>query len=138
MAVNFSIESMRALPKLPVVKPSTAQKDFYGPSEYGVLTGTDKQMLEKFSGLRFDFPPKSGQLYPPELFHISQARGEEYRSGGKFSDLNTLLGQVQRSSRLMSGKNAISDELMAFAADRSRNGGGSWKDHYNEINSSRK
>lgn len=126
MSERFSVESVRLRPAIPVVPPSGIEQDIYGPCEFGVLTREDKKALEEYSGYKFDFPPKSGQPFPPEMTHIAQARGAEYRDGVGFSPLSALLGQIQNTYRRMTGSEVISRELIAFVSDRSRTGGGSW------------
>lgn len=126
MSNDFSVESARFFPKLPVVKPSGVEREIYGPSEFGVLTREDKRMLEEYSGYEFDFPPGPGQPFPRELAYVAQARGREYREGAEFSELSSLLGQIQRTYRMMSGQNVISADFMAYVGDHTRAGGGSW------------
>ena len=119
MSSGSWITTVRTRPPIPVIPPSGEDKEIYGPCSFGVLTREDKRMLEEYSGLTFDFPPRSGQAVPAELCYVAQARGAEYRDGLRFSDLGSLLAQVQRTYRALSGEDVISADLLAYVGRHS-------------------
>ncbi len=111
MSANFSIPGLRNARDIPPTPPSGVRKAIY-EAEVGPLLDSDKQMLEEYSGLKFDWPPAPGQAYPGDATAIAHMRKMQREGGAR------LGGGLTFDNQFMPGNVAFSTDFLTWVARR--------------------
>ncbi|GAB97967.1 hypothetical protein KILIM_091_00020 [Kineosphaera limosa NBRC 100340] len=119
MESGFRLAHIFSQPPIPITPFSGIRKPIY-ESTAGPLLESDKRLLEKFSGMEFDWPPAPGQPFPGDATGIAQMRQQQRAAGMSFKgDLMAGMSRLQNQYQRMSGNGIFSDEFMQYVAERS-------------------